>query len=54
LEEAQGEKLLEKYVAKVKEKPKEAAHVGGAFPKKDEPLDKLKMNKLGLDSARDY
>lgn len=55
MQEPEGEKLLRKYVANVKPKPKEPAHVGGAFPKKDDPIDKLrKMNKLGVDDSRDY
>ena len=55
MQEPEGEQLLKKYVANVKPKPRKAAHVGGAFPKAEDPLDKFrKMNKLGVDDSRDY
>jgi len=55
LEEVDGEEIIDKYVTKVKEKPKETSHVGGPFPKKNtietlyDDLDKKAINK-----SRDY
>lgn len=55
MKETDGEKLIKKYVTKTKEKPREIAHVGGPFPKKDtietlyDDLDKKAINK-----SRDY
>lgn len=54
MKDADGEKLIDKYVKKIPEDKSTKKHVGGSLPKKDEPFDKLSINKLGLDSARDY
>lgn len=55
MEEVKGETIVNKYVKKIPAKPKEPSHVGGAIKKKDDELDQFrKMNKLGIDSTKDY
>jgi len=55
MEEIDGEEVVDKYVTKVKEKPREIAHVGGPFPKKD-TIEKLyeDLDKKAINKSRDY
>lgn len=54
MEEIEGEEIFEKYVTKTKEKPREIAHVGGPFPKKDD-IEKHygDLNKKAINELRD-
>lgn len=55
MEETKGEKIIEKYVTKTKQQPREISHVGGPFSKKDN-IEKLyeDLDKKAINKSRDY
>lgn len=55
MQEVEGKEIVDKYVKKTAPQKREIHHVGGAFPKTNDPTDNYgKQNKLGVDSTRDY